>query len=99
MIFSKYIKNCITKKYSEGLFRQTLELIKNKIIEQAKKELSECDKKNNVDSAVIDFIKSNIKTVNPLVNALMCVVIDYVPILTQCIYDNLKKYVDGLTEV
>ena len=75
-----------------------MEFIKNRIIEQAKTELTGEEKKSNVDRAVVCFIKSNIVSVNPIVNALINVLVDYVPTVTQCIYEYLKKYVDGLTE-
>ena len=79
--------------------KQVFAAAKNNIIEQAKTELSGNDKKANVDSAVINFIKMNIKNENPLVCMLINILLEYVPVITQCIYEYLKKYVDGLTEV
>ena len=93
-----FLYKSIQKNFSECTLEKTMEFIKNRIIEQAKTELSGEEKKSNVDRAVVCFIKSNIVSVNPIVNALINVLVDYVPTVTQCIYEYLKKYVDGLTE-
>lgn len=87
------------KQGAANFIKQVFAAAKNNIIEQAKTELSGNDKKANVDSAVINFIKMNIKNENPLVCMLINILLEYVPVITQCIYEYLKKYVDGLTEV
>ena len=87
------------KQGAVNFIRQIFTAAKNNIIEQAKTELSGSDKKANVDSAVINFIKMNIKNENPLICMLINILLEYVPVFTQCIYEYLKKYVDGLTEV
>lgn len=87
------------KQGAANFVKQVFTAAKNNIIEQAKTELSGNDKKANVDSAVINFIKMNIKNENPLVCMLINILLEYVPVITQCIYEYLKKYVDGLTEV
>ncbi len=94
----KNLTNTIKMKVSDDGIKTFFDFIKNKIIEQAKTELEGNDKKKNVDNAVILFIKSNLKTSTPVQNALINILIEYIPVLTQCIYENLKKYVDGLTE-
>lgn len=93
------IRNTIHRNIPENTFSLVLELIKNKIIEQAKIELNGTEKKHNVDSAVIEFIRTTIICKNPIVNTLINILTDYIPVLTQYIYEYLKKYVDGLTEV
>lgn len=93
-----FLKRSVLKTFSKDNVLVLLDTIKSKIIEQAKSEILGSDKKKNVDTAVIDFIKTNMKTSNPIVNTLINVLIEYVPILTQCVYEYLKKYVDGLTE-
>lgn len=94
----KNLANTVKKKVSDEGIKIFFDFTKNKIIEQAKTTLEGYDKKKNVDNAVILFIKSNFKSVNPVQNALINILIEYIPVLTQCIYENLKKYVDGLTE-
>ncbi len=93
-----FIKNSVLNTFSKENMVSLFDIIKNKIIEQAKSELSGSDKKYNVDMAVITFIKTNMKTPNPIANTLINILIEYVPVLTQCVYEYLRKYVDGLTE-
>ena len=98
MVIFNFFKKSLQKAFSEITLETTLDFVKNKIIEQAKTELTGADKKSNVDKAVVGFIKANIISTSPLANALINILIGYVPVLTQCIYEYLKKYVDGLTE-
>lgn len=84
------ISNWIKNVFSE---------IKTNIIEQARSELSGSEKKINVDRAVVEFVKLNIKTENPIGAVLINILVDCIPVITQCVYEYLKKYVDGLTEV
>lgn len=93
------IKTQAKEILSKSTIKKLFEYSKNKIIEQARTELSGSEKKSNVDKAVIAFIRLNIVSKNMIIKTLIDVLIDYVPIFTQCIYDYLKKYVDGLTEV
>lgn len=86
------------KLISKENISRVFEYIKSQIIEQAKEELAGSEKKLNVDKAVVAFIKATFISRNPLVNTLISIVIDYVPVLTQCIYDYLKKYLDTLSE-
>lgn len=85
-------------KLSNKYVKEIFGFAKEKVIEQAKTEFDGKTKKINVDKAVIEFIKSKIKPANPVASALINILVEYVPVLTQCIYENLKKYVDGLTE-
>ncbi|MCM1265258.1 MAG: hypothetical protein NC200_03580 [Candidatus Gastranaerophilales bacterium] len=99
-IFSFFnIKARMKEVFSQATIKKLLEYAKNKIIEQAKTKLSGPEKKSNVDNAVITFIKMNFVSKNTIINMLINILIDYVPVFTQCIYDYLKKYVDGITEV
>ena len=98
MMIFKFIEKSVFKTFSKENVFNLFEIIKNKIIEQARYELAGTEKKTNVDNAVIGFIKTNMKTANPIVNVLINILVEYIPILTQCIYEYLKKYVDGLTE-
>jgi len=93
------IKTKIKEALSEEKVSSLLDFIKSKIIEQAQTELAGKEKKTNVDNAVIAFIKTNIVTTNPFISMLINILIDYVPVFTQCIYDYLKKYTDGLNGV
>ena len=97
--FIELIKLSIEKSLSKKSIISVFDFIKNKIIEQVKTELSGEEKKQIVDNAVISFVSKNIKSANPINVALVNILIDYIPILTQCIYDYLSKHVDGLTEV
>jgi hypothetical protein len=85
--------------FSEVRISKLLTYIKVQIISQVKSGLSGDEKKAKVDNAVIEFINSNLLTKNKLVNTLINILIGYVPVITQYIYEYLKRYVDGLTEV
>ena len=99
-IFSFFnIKSKLKEAFSSEKISALLELIKTEIIEQVKSELDGEEKKTLVDNAVITFIKENFTTTNVFVNIIINTLIDYIPTITQYIYDYLKKYVDGLTEV
>ena len=86
------------KIISKENISKVFEYIKSQIVEQAKEQLSGSEKKSNVDKAVVTFIKASFISRNPLINTLISIVIEYVPVLTQCIYDYLKKYLDTLSE-
>lgn len=99
-IFSFFnIKSKLKEAFSSEKISSLLELIKTEIIEQVKSELDGEEKKTIVDNAVIAFIKENFTTNNVFVNVIINALIDYIPTITQYIYNYLKKYVDGLTEV
>ena len=99
-VFSFFnIKAKVKEVLSNEKLSQLFDFIKSKIIEQAQTQFEGAEKKANVDNAVITFIKTKIVSSNPVVSILINILIDYVPVFTQCIYDYLKKYVDGLTEV
>ena len=87
------------KQNVENCIKTVFSFAKNKIIEQAKTELSGSEKKVNVDEAVTAFVKQNIKTENPIIGMLINILIEYIPVITQCIYEYLRKYIDGLTKV
>lgn len=89
----------IKEKFPYEKISKLLDLIKSEIINQVKKELDGSEKKSNVDKAVIFFVKTNFTSSNIFINAVINILIDYIPIFTQHIYDYLKKRVDGLTEV
>lgn len=93
------IKKSFEKSFSKVNMKLVLDFMKTKIIEQAKEELQGSEKKEKVDKAVIDFVLKNVKSGNPIINAFIGILIDYIPSVSQCVYEYLKKYVDGLTEV
>ena len=93
------LKNSLKTTFSKEKVLLVLEYAKRQIIEQAKNCLVGSEKKSNVDKAVVMFIKSNFVSSNPLISLGINILIDNVPLITQCVYDSLKKYVDGLTEV
>lgn len=98
-IFSNFnIKSKIKEVCSKETVKNVFDYCKSKIIEQAETSFAGTEKKTNVDNAVIAFIKANIVSNNPLVNTLISILIEYVPVLTQCIYEYLKHYAEGLTE-
>lgn len=97
--FINIIQKSIEKSLSKAGVATIFDFMKTKIIEQVKTELSGSDKKKNVDKSVVAFITATMRTSNPITKALINILIDYVPVITQCIYDYLSKYVDGLTEV
>lgn len=91
----KYLTNIFSKEKILSIFEYT----KNQIIKQAKINLTGTEKKSNVDKTVIEYIKSNFISSNPFVSLLINILIENVPLITQCIYESLKRYVDNLTEV
>ncbi|MCD8378245.1 MAG: hypothetical protein LUB59_05605 [Candidatus Gastranaerophilales bacterium] len=99
-IFSFFnFKSKLKEVFSQENITELLNYVKSNIIEQVKNSIDGAEKKSNVDNAVITFIKTKLVSSNVLVNVLVNVLTEYVPVITQCIYDYLKKYVDGLTEV
>ena len=97
--FFAFLKNGLQKAVTKEKVSVFFDFMKDKIIEQARAELTGAEKKAEVDKAVISFVESRILTRNPIIKTLITILIEYIPVLTQCVYEYLKKYVDGLTEV
>jgi hypothetical protein len=93
-----YIRRCAVNIFTSDVVKNIFEYMKLKIVEQVKNSISGEEKKRNVDIAVTEFIKANIKSKNPVSQVLINIIVEYVPILTQYVYEYLKKRIDGLTE-
>lgn len=72
--------------------------IQTAIINKVNVELSNEEKKKDVDESVKSFIKSTFVSDNTFVKMLIDKLIECVPILTQLVYDFLKERINGLTK-
>lgn len=70
-----------------------------KIVYYVDKELLGVEKKQKVTALVVAFIAQNFVSKNSIVNFFIQLLIQFTPSLVQYLYDSLKKYVSGLTEV
>lgn len=81
------------------IVKSLLQQIINKIIEQVNEELDGKEKKTSVDNAVSIWLVENIAGLGVIQKFVITqYVIPTIPIITQAIYDCLKKKVEGLTE-
>jgi len=60
-------------------------------------DLLGAEKKAKVDEAVVTYIKNNFKSSNSIITVCVNLLLQYEPVLTQFIYNDLKSYVAGLT--
>lgn len=83
--------------FTKNNISKVFEVAKNEIIKKVNAELSNEQKKQAVDEAVIVFIDSHFKSDNTIVNFILEKFIEIVPTITQAIFDFLKDRIDGLT--
>lgn len=79
----------LNRYFSQENVSKLFGVITTNIVEQATKQLSGEEKKMNVDSAVVAFIKKTFVSKNILVSFLVKILIDLVPRITQSIFDIL----------
>lgn len=84
-------------KLSE-LIKNLFQLTTTKILEYVNKELDGKEKKTRVDAAITTWITENVVKLGNVQQFIITqYVIPTIPIITQAIYDCLKKKVDGVT--
>lgn len=74
------------------------EEIKKQIIERVNEQITGAEKKAKVDAYIIDFIEAKFHSENVIVQFVIDKLVEAVPMLTQFVYDYLKKHISGLTE-
>ena len=87
------------KIFSKEVFKGVLEAAREKIIEQVKNNIPGEEKKAIVDNFVIALILKKIKELdvkNGLVIWLVERIIDFIPVVTQIVYNFLKEKVEAL---
>lgn len=87
------------KIFSKETILEILNAIKNYVIKMAKESIPGPEKKELVDRAVIDFINfkvQQLKIKNKLVLWLVDRFIEFIPKITQLVYDFLKEKVENL---
>lgn len=85
------------KIFSKETFSEVLEVARQAIIDQAKKNIPGVEKKQAVDIKVISRITSiEAKCSNSIIRWVIERIIDVVPTITQFIYDRLKEKVESL---
>ena len=100
----KTIKSILTlkKELKENLSNDAidgvLEVAKTSIINQINKNISGEEKKKAVDDCVINLIKGTIRTDNKIILELAKILCNYVPLITQWMFDLLQAKIDGLTK-
>lgn len=82
-MFKKSLGRFFSQKNITNLFS----VMKENIVNQAVLELSGSEKKSNVDNAVIEFIQKTFIPKNMIMTLLVNVLIDFVPRITQGLFD------------
>lgn len=81
------------------LIKKMFQLIVTKIIEYVNKELDGQEKKTRVDENITDWISENVAKLGPVQKFIVSqYFIPTVPIITQAVYECLKRKIEGLTD-
>jgi len=78
--------------------KNILQIATSKIVENVNKELDGQEKKASVDSTICNWISNNSSNLGLMQQFIVTkYIVPMIPVVTQAIYDCLKKKVEGLT--
>lgn len=88
-----------TKVLNKDMFVEILKMAREKIIDLAKENFPGAEKKEQLDTTLVEFIRAKVKEGkigNKLVLWVVEKLVDILPKVTQLVYDFLKEKVENL---
>lgn len=91
-------KSKVSEILNNKNIKDVVNFIKDTIDCLKDEDITNEEKKQELDSLTVGFIEARLKSTNIYVQFLINVLIECVPLITQLVYDLLKDRIDGITK-